>query len=107
MRQHAAASLLYQSQNAESAFRNLQKLIFLKFVGQILAFYNLEGRILFDKAYEVVELRVPYVRIQTSIALCGSTCAPERDIMPEKKGLLLFVGFRNRFSKYTCNYVPE
>ena len=40
MRQRAAASLLYQSQYAEPAFRNLQKLIFLKIVGRILAFYN-------------------------------------------------------------------
>ena len=39
MRQRAAASLLYQSQHAEPAFRNLQKLIFLKIVGRILAFY--------------------------------------------------------------------
>ena len=41
MRQRAAASLLYQSQHAEPAFRNLQKLIFLKIVGRILAFYTL------------------------------------------------------------------
>ncbi len=40
MRQRAAASLLYQSQYAEPAFRNLQKLIFLKIVGRILAFYT-------------------------------------------------------------------
>ena len=40
MRQRAAASLLYQSQHAEPAFRNLQKLIFLKIVGRILAFYR-------------------------------------------------------------------
>ena len=40
MRQRAAASLLYQSQYAEPAFRNLQKSIFLKIVGRILAFYN-------------------------------------------------------------------
>ena len=40
MRQRAAASLLYQSQHAEPAFRNLQKLIFLKIVGRILAFYT-------------------------------------------------------------------
>ena len=40
MRQRAAASLLYQSQHAEPAFRNLQNLIFLKIVGRILAFYN-------------------------------------------------------------------
>ena len=39
MRQRAAASLLYQSQYAEPAFRNLQKSIFLKIVGRILAFY--------------------------------------------------------------------
>ena len=41
MRQRAAASLLYQSKYAEAAFRNLLKLIFLKIVGRILAFYNL------------------------------------------------------------------
>ena len=41
MRQRAAASLLYQSQYAEPAFRNLQKSIFLKIVGRILAFYSL------------------------------------------------------------------
>ena len=41
MRQRAAASLLYQSQYAEPAFRNLQKSIFLKIVGRILAFYTL------------------------------------------------------------------
>ena len=40
MRQRAAASLLYQSQYAEPAFRNLQKSIFLKIVGRILAFYR-------------------------------------------------------------------
>ena len=40
MRQRAAASLLYQSQHAEPAFRNLQNLIFLKIVGRILAFYK-------------------------------------------------------------------
>ena len=40
MRQRAAASLLYQSQHAEPAFRNLQNLIFLKIVGRILAFYT-------------------------------------------------------------------
>ena len=40
MRQRAAASLLYQSKYAEAAFRNLLKLIFLKIVGRILAFYN-------------------------------------------------------------------
>ena len=40
MRQRAAASLLYQPQHAEPAFRNLQKLIFLKIVGRILAFYT-------------------------------------------------------------------
>ena len=40
MRQRAAASLLYQSQYAEPAFRNLLNLIFLKIVGRILAFYN-------------------------------------------------------------------
>ena len=40
MRQRAAASLLYQSQYAEPAFRNLLNLIFLKIVGQILAFYR-------------------------------------------------------------------
>ena len=40
MRQRAAASLLYQSQHAEPAFRNLPKLIFLKIVGRILAFYT-------------------------------------------------------------------
>ena len=40
MRQRAAASLLYQSQYAEPAFRNLQKSIFLKIVGRILALYN-------------------------------------------------------------------
>ena len=40
MRQRAAASLLYQSIYAETAFRNLLKLIFLKIVGRILAFYN-------------------------------------------------------------------
>ena len=40
MRQRAAASLLYQSQYAEPAFRNLQKSIFLKIVGRILAFYT-------------------------------------------------------------------
>ena len=40
MRQRAAASLLYQSQYAEPAFRNLLKSIFLKIVGRILAFYN-------------------------------------------------------------------
>ena len=39
MRQRAAASLLYQSQHAEPAFQNLLKSIFLKIVGQILAFY--------------------------------------------------------------------
>ena len=39
MRQRAAASLLYQSKYAEAAFRNLLKLIFLKIVGRILAFY--------------------------------------------------------------------
>ena len=39
MRQRAAASLLYQSQYAEPAFRNLLNLIFLKIVGRILAFY--------------------------------------------------------------------
>ncbi len=39
MRQRAAASLLYQSQHAELAFRNLLKSIFLKIVGRILAFY--------------------------------------------------------------------
>ena len=39
MRQCTAASLLYQSQYAEPAFRNLQNLIFLKIVGRILAFY--------------------------------------------------------------------
>ena len=38
MRQRTAASLLYQSQYAESAFRNLLNLIFLKIVGRILAF---------------------------------------------------------------------
>ena len=41
MRQRAAASLLYQSQHAEPAFRNLLKSIFLKIVGRILAFYIL------------------------------------------------------------------
>ena len=41
MRQRAAASLLYQSKYAEAAFRNLLKLIFLKIVGRILAFYNM------------------------------------------------------------------
>ena len=41
MRQRAAASLLYQSKYAEAAFRNLLKLIFLKIVGRILAFYSL------------------------------------------------------------------
>ena len=41
MRQRAAASLLYQSKYAEAAFRNLLKLIFLKIVGRILAFYKL------------------------------------------------------------------
>ena len=40
MRQRAAASLLYQSKYAEAAFRNLLKLIFLKIVGRILAFYT-------------------------------------------------------------------
>ena len=40
MRQRAAASLLYQSKYAEAAFRNLLKLIFLKIVGRILAFYK-------------------------------------------------------------------
>ena len=40
MRQRAAASLLYQSQYAEPAFRNLLNLIFLKIVGRILAFYR-------------------------------------------------------------------
>ena len=40
MRQRAAASLLYQSQYAEPAFRNLLNLIFLKIVGRILAFYT-------------------------------------------------------------------
>ena len=40
MRQRAAASLLYQSKYAEAAFRNLLKLIFLKIVGRILAFYR-------------------------------------------------------------------
>ena len=40
MRQRAAASLLYQSKYAEAAFRNLLKLIFLKIVGRILAFYS-------------------------------------------------------------------
>ena len=44
MRQRAAASLLYQSKYAEAAFRNLLKLIFLKIVGRILAFYKLEPR---------------------------------------------------------------
>ena len=43
MRQRAAASLLYQSKYAEAAFRNLLKLIFLKIVGRILAFYNPQG----------------------------------------------------------------
>ena len=42
MRQRAAASLLYQSKYAEAAFRNLLKLIFLKIVGRILAFYTCE-----------------------------------------------------------------
>ncbi len=42
MRQRAAASLLYQSQYAEPAFRNLLNLIFLKIVGRILAFYKYE-----------------------------------------------------------------
>ena len=32
--------MLYQSQHAELAFRNMQNLIFLKIVGRILAFYN-------------------------------------------------------------------
>ena len=41
MRQRAAASLLYQSKYAEAAFRNLLKLIFLKIVGRILAFYSI------------------------------------------------------------------
>ena len=40
MRRRAAATLLYQSQHAEPAFRNLQNLIFLKIVGRILAFYS-------------------------------------------------------------------
>ena len=43
MRQRAAASLLYQSKYAEAAFRNLLKLIFLKIVGRILAFYTEGG----------------------------------------------------------------
>ena len=43
MRQRAAASLLYQSKYAEAAFRNLLKLIFLKIVGRILAFYTLSS----------------------------------------------------------------
>ena len=42
MRQRAAASLLYQSKYAEAAFRNLLKLIFLKIVGRILAFYSMK-----------------------------------------------------------------
>ena len=42
MRQRAAASLLYQSKYAEAAFRNLLKLIFLKIVGRILAFYTVD-----------------------------------------------------------------
>ena len=44
MRQRAAASLLYQSKYAEAAFRNLLKLIFLKIVGRILAFYTLTNQ---------------------------------------------------------------
>ena len=45
MRQRAAASLLYQSKYAEAAFRNLLKLIFLKIVGRILAFYKELGAV--------------------------------------------------------------
>ena len=50
MRQRAAASLLYQSKYAEAAFRNLLKLIFLKIVGRILAFYITGGFTRFQNA---------------------------------------------------------
>ena len=56
MRQRAAASLLYQSKYAEAAFRNLLKLIFLKIVGRILAFYTL-----FQSLHSFVRNRLPAV----------------------------------------------
>ena len=68
MRQRAAASLLYQSQHAEPAFRNLQKLIFLKIVGRILAFYSIAAEVaeMAVQKCDVVAVEVVYFHCQIS-----------------------------------------
>ena len=63
MRQRAAASLLYQSKYAEAAFRNLLKLIFLKIVGRILAFYKFGSMELFSQSKQK-EKKDAYIQLE-------------------------------------------
>ena len=58
MRQRAAASLLYQSKYAEAAFRNLLKLIFLKIVGRILAFYTIIISLQILNGFQIAEASI-------------------------------------------------
>ena len=95
MRQRAAASLPYQSQYAEPAFRNMQNLIFLKIVGRILAFYSKLGSASYIKPYLLGGLDIDHRNQVWCIDIT---------YIPMKKGFMYLTAIIDVYSRFIVGW---